>query len=118
MAQQESESTWAQWDEGSGSNRNVVGLAILSSAVAAGVVAYLLRRARQEGEERTATGLAGKAFERTRDVVGDERMEAGREFLTKKVIPEFKPVLLSLLEEIEDLVDNGFRRMEKAIKNL
>ena len=92
--------------------------AILASAVAAGVIAYLLRRARQEQEERTPSGLAGKAYERTRDIVGDDRIEVGREFLVKKVVPEFKPALLAILEEVRDVVDDAFKRAEKAIKNM
>jgi len=116
MAQNEAESTWTQWED-EGGNKNMAAGAILASAVAAGVVAYLLRRARQE-EERTPAGLAGKAYERTRDVVGYERVEAGRDFLVKKVMPEFKPALLAILDELEDVVDTAFRRAEKAIKNL
>ena len=116
MAQNEAESTWTQWED-EGGNKNMAAGAILASAVAAGVVAYLLRRARQE-EERTPAGLAGKAYERTRDVVGDDRVEAGRDFLVKKVMPEFKPALLAILDELEDVVDTAFRRAEKAIKNV
>jgi hypothetical protein len=119
MDQPQSESTWTQWeDESDGSNRNMVAAGILASAVAAGVIAFMLRRARQEEEERTPVGFAGKAFERTRDAVGDERMEAGRDFLMKKVVPEFKPALLSILEELEDVVEDAFKRAEKAIKSM
>jgi len=50
--------------------------------------------------------------------VGDARVEAGREFLVKKVMPEFKPALLAILDELEDVVDTAFRRAEKAVKNL
>ena len=117
MAQNETSSSWTQWEEDDSGNRNMAAGAILASAVAAGVIAYVLRRARQE-EERTPSGLAGKAFERTRDMVGDERVEAGRDFLVKKVMPEFKPALLAILEEVEDAVESAFRRAEKAIKNL
>jgi hypothetical protein len=116
MAQQ-GESTWTQWEDEGGGNRNMAAGAILASAVAAGVIAYLLRRARQE-EEQTPAGLAGKAMDRTRDVVGDDRIEAGRDFLVNKVIPEFKPALLAILEEVQDVVDDAFKRAEKAIKNM
>jgi hypothetical protein len=118
MEQTGSGSTWTQWEDESGGNKNMAAGAILASAVAAGVIAFLLRRARQEEEERTPTGLAGRAFERTRDVMGDDRVEAGREFLTKKVVPEFKPALLAILDEVEDVVDQAFRRAEKAIKSM
>ena len=117
MAQNEGESTWTQWED-EGGNKNMAAGALLASAVAAGVIAYLLRRARQEEEDRTPAGLAGRALDRTRDVVGDERVEAGRDFLIKKVVPEFKPALLAILDELEDVIDQAFRRAEKAIKNL
>src|SRR5439155_21263814 len=97
MAQNETSSSCTQREEDDSGNRNMAAGAILASAVAAGVIAYVLRRARQEEEERTPSGLAGKAFERTRDMVGDERVEAGRDFLVKKVMPEFKPALLAIL---------------------
>ena len=116
MAQQ-GESTWTQWEDEGGGNRNMAAGAILASAVAAGVIAYLLRRARQE-EERTPSGIAGKAMDRTRDVVGDDRIEAGRDFLMNKVVPEFKPALLAILEEVQDVVDDAFKRAEKAIKGM
>ena len=35
-----------------------------------------------------------------------------------KVLPELKPALLSALSEIEDVVDQAFRRIEKNIKKL
>ena len=117
MAQQ-GESTWTQWEDEGGGGRNMAAGAILASAVAAGVIAYLLRRARREEEERTPAGLAGRAYERTRDVVGDDRIEAGRDFLVKKIVPEFKPALLAILEELEEVIDDAFRRMEKAIKKM
>ena len=118
MAQNETGSTWTQWEDDESGNKNMAAGAILASAVAAGVIAYFLRRARQEEEERTPSGLAGKAFERTRDIVGDDRVEAGRDFLMKKVVPEFKPALLAILEEARDVIDTAFRRAEKAIKSL
>ena len=43
---------------------------------------------------------------------------AGRDFLMDKVLPELRPALLSALSEIEDVVDDAFRRIEKNIKKL
>ena len=117
MAQRDTEPTWTQWEDESGGNRSMIVGAILASAVAAGVVAFLLRRVRQE-EEQTPSGRAGRAIERTRDLIGDERVEAGREFLMQKVLPEFKPALLAILEETQESIDNAFQRAEKAIKRL
>lgn len=117
MAQRDTEPTWTQWEDESSGNRNLVVGAILASAAAAGVVAFLLRRVRQEQPE-PPTGRAGRAMERTRDLIGDERVEAGREFLMQKVLPEFKPALLAILDEMQESIDHTFERAEKAIKRL
>jgi hypothetical protein len=85
---------------------------ILATAVAAGVIAYLLRRSREEQEPvNRVTRLA-------RNFAGTDNVEAGRDFLMDKVLPELKPALLSALSEIEDVVDQAFRRIEKNIKKL
>ncbi len=85
---------------------------ILATALAAGIVAFLLRRSREE--EQPTTRMARLA----RDWTTGEGVEAGREFFMDKVLPEMKPALLAILGEIEDAVDQGFRRMEKNIKKL
>ncbi len=87
---------------------------ILATAVAAGVIAYLVRRSRAEQEEEPANRVARLA----RDWAGSDSVEAGRDFLVDKVLPELKPALLSALSEIEDVVDEAFRRIEKNIKRL
>jgi hypothetical protein len=86
---------------------------ILATAVAAGVIAYLLRRAREEDEEP-----AGRVASLARSWASSDNVEAGRDFLIDKVLPELKPALLSALDEIEDVVDQAFRRIEKNIKKL
>ena len=85
---------------------------ILATAVAAGVIAYLLRRSREEEEP------ANRMAKFAREWAGSDGVEAGREFLIDKVLPELKPALLSALAEIEDVVDQAFRRIEKNIKKL
>jgi hypothetical protein len=85
---------------------------ILATAVAAGVIAFLLRRSREEEEP------ASKVAKMARDWAGSDGVEAGRDFLVDKVLPELKPALLSALSEIEDVVDQAFRRIEKNIKRL
>ena len=86
---------------------------ILATAVAAGVIAYLLRRSREEPEEPT-----GRVAKLAREWAGSDSVEAGRDFLVDRVLPELKPALLSALSEIEDVVDQAFRRIEKNIKKL
>jgi len=85
---------------------------ILATAIAAGVIAFLLRRSREEEEP------AGRVARLARDWAGSDNLEAGRDFLVDKVLPELKPALLSALSEIEDVVDQAFRRIEKNIKKL
>jgi hypothetical protein len=108
------EETWSDWD---GGNRNLATGAILASAVAAGVVAYVIRRRRQ-AEERTLSGMTSRAAEAALEVVGDDRVSAGRDFLVEKILPEFKPALLALLREVEEAVNQGFRRAERSVKDL
>jgi hypothetical protein len=85
---------------------------ILATAIAAGVVAYLLRRSREP--EPPASRVASFA----RDFAGRDSVGAGRDFVLEKLVPEMKPALLAILGEIEDVVDQGFRRAERAIKKL
>ena len=85
---------------------------ILATAVAAGVIAYLLRRSREEEEP------ANRMAKLARDWAGSDSVEAGREFVMDKIVPELKPALLSALSEVEDVVDQAFRRIEKNIKKL
>jgi hypothetical protein len=96
------------WEDRSG---RAVGT-ILATAVAAGVIAFILRRSREE-EEPT-----GRVAKLARDWAGSDSVEAGRDFVMDKIVPELKPALLSALAEIEDIVDQAFRRMEKNIKKL
>ena len=78
------------------------------------MIAYLVRRSRAEEEEIPTNAMARLA----REWGASDNFEAGREFLLDKVLPELKPALLSALSEIEDVVDEAFRRIEKNIKRL
>ena len=101
------------------SSRGMAMAAILGSALAAGVVAYLVRRSRQEPPPPEPVAMTAGAWGRARDMAfGADRAEATRDFIVEKVLPELKPALLGILEEVEDLIDDGFRRAEKAIKSL
>jgi hypothetical protein len=97
------------WEDRSG---RAVGT-IVATAVAAGVIAFLLRRSREE-EDQPTSRMARLA----RDWAGSDNIEAGRDFLMDKIVPEMKPALLSALSEIEDIVDQAFRRIERNIKKL
>jgi hypothetical protein len=101
------------WEDGPG---RAIGT-VLATALAAGVIAYVLRRSRapeEVVEEEPGNQLARLA----RDWAGSDGVEAGREFVMDKIVPELKPALLSALSEIEDIVDEAFRRIERNIKKL
>jgi hypothetical protein len=85
---------------------------ILATAIAAGVIAFLLRRSREEEEP------ASRVAKMARDWADSDTIEAGRDFVMDKILPELKPALLTALSEIEDVVDQAFRRIEKNIKRL
>ena len=85
---------------------------ILATAVAAGLIAFLLRRSREEEEP------ASRVARIARDFAGSDSIEAGRDFVMDRILPELKPALLTALSELEDVVDQAFRRIEKNIKRL
>jgi hypothetical protein len=85
---------------------------ILATALAAGTIAFLLRRARED------EAPVGRVARFARTWVDTDSMEAGRDFFIAKVLPELKPAMLAILEEVQDVVDQAFRRTEKAIKKL
>ena len=85
---------------------------ILATALAAGTIAFLVRRARDD------EAPVGRVTRFARTWVDSSGMEAGRDFFIAKILPELKPALLAILEEIEDAIDQAFRRTEKAIKKL
>ncbi|MDQ6669394.1 MAG: hypothetical protein M3069_01280 [Chloroflexota bacterium] len=85
---------------------------ILATAIGAAIIAFMLRRSREEAEPTSRVAKFAREF------AGSDNVEAGRDFLMDKVLPELKPALLSGLSEIEDVVDQAFRRIEKNIKKL
>jgi hypothetical protein len=88
---------------------------VLATAIAAGVIVYIFRRSRTpEVVEEPSNQLARLA----REWATSDGVEAGREFVMDKIVPELKPALLSALSEIEDIVDEAFRRIERNIKKL
>lgn len=94
--------------------------AIIATAVTAGVIAFLLRRrAKPEPRIETPSDVAAAAWERFHDPEFRARTAAAtRDFLAVRVGREMKPVLLELLKDLKVYVDDGFRRAEKAIKEL
>jgi hypothetical protein len=85
---------------------------ILATAIAAGVIAFLLRRSREEEEPTSRMAALARSW------AGSDNMEAGRDFFMDKILPELKPALLSMLEEVQEAVDQAFERAEKKIKKL
>src|SRR5438132_1134960 len=85
---------------------------ILATAVAAGIIAFLLRRSREEEEP------ANRMSRFARNWAGSDSMEAGRDFVMDKILPELKPALLWALREEEGVVDQRSRQSEEDIESL
>lgn len=93
--------------------------AIVATAIAAGVVAFMIRRAKREPKIETPADVAAAAWGRVQDPEFRARTAtATRDFLVDRVGHEMKPVLLELLHDVKEYVDQGFKRAEKAIKDL
>ena len=94
---------------------------IVAAAVAAGVAAYLIRRSRRSEEPRieTPVQVAAQAWERAQDAdFRRKTAEATRDWVIERVMPELKPIMLDLLKGVKDIVDQGFKKAEKAIRDL
>jgi hypothetical protein len=87
---------------------------ILATALAAGVAAYLFRRSKEQAPPEPTRGLTSLV----NSLADSDNLQAGQDFFIEKVLPEFKPAMLSILAEVEDIVDQAFRRVEKQIKKL
>jgi hypothetical protein len=107
------EDTWTDWD---GGNRGAQVGTVAAVALAAGVVAYLIRRGRQQ--EPVYAVAANRASDTAVSLFGDDSLSVGRELFNEKVVPELKPVLRTLLRELESVVVTGFRRAERSIDDL
>jgi hypothetical protein len=95
--------------------------AIIATALAAGFVAFMIRRSRQQEEQKleTAAEIAAAAWEKTQDAdLRGRAMNAGRDFMFEHLLPEMKPVLLDLLRDIKAYVDEAFKRAEKSVKDM
>jgi hypothetical protein len=94
----------------------------IAAAITAGLVVFLVRRARHRPaalEERVSAATALHPWERARDFDFRGRTAAaGRDFLLDRLIPELKPMMLDLLEDARSFVDHVFRRAEATIKAL
>jgi hypothetical protein len=91
--------------------------AIVASAVAAGVVAYMIRRAKREPKIESPADVAAAAWERVHDPRFRARTAgATKDFLFDRVGHELKPVLLEVLDDVKEYVDQGFKRAERAIR--
>ncbi len=87
---------------------------LLIGGLFAGILAYTISSRRAARELSTQEML----FERAKEIGGTEMARTGREFVSERVIPEMKPVLIDLLKDAESYVDRYFQRAEKAIKSM
>jgi len=93
---------------------------IIAAAAAAGIAAFLIRRSRRSEERiETPATVAAAAWQKAKDE--DFRREAvstTRDWLWSRLLPELKPIMLDLLQGVKELTDQGFKRAEKAVKDL
>jgi len=95
--------------------------AIIATALAAGVMAFLIRRNRQEQEQKieSAAEVAAAAWERAQEAdLRGRAVNAGRDFMMDHLLPEMKPVLLDLLRDVKSYIDEAFKRAEKSIRDM
>lgn len=108
------EETWTDWD--SGGRGTQIGM-FVGLAVGAGLLLFILRRIFAP-KPKPVEVLADSFSERAAALFGTDSLEAGRELLGAKILPEMKPVLRALLREIEASVAQGFKRAERAIDEI
>ena len=90
--------------------------ALVATAIGAGVIAYLIRRARAAEAEKARRPLSSDWLRPTE--IRDRTATATKDFVVDHLLPEIKPVLLEMLKDARSYVDDGFRRIEKAIRAL
>ncbi len=88
---------------------------LLGSGLIAGILAYAISRRSAREERLYPTQMV---LDRAKDLGDTEAARVGREFVSEKVVPEMKPVLLDLLKDAEEYVDQYFKRAEKAVKSM
>jgi hypothetical protein len=86
---------------------------IVASALVAGTIAFLLRRALSSSEDdhHPADRYNG-------EYLRDRAATMTNEFVRERIAPELKPVLLTVLREVRQYVDRGFQRAEHALKDM
>src|SRR5512144_2083595 len=85
--------------------------AISATALAAGFIAFMIRRSRQAEEQKleTAAEVAAAAWGKAQDAdLRGRAVNAGRDFVFEHLLPEMKPVLLDLLRDVKAYVDQAF----------
>lgn len=82
---------------------------LLGSAMIAGIITYIVSTRQQKPKS---------VVDRAMEIGGAEAARLRREFVSERVVPEMKPVLLDLVKQAEDYVDRYFDRAEKAIKSM
>jgi hypothetical protein len=91
---------------------------LLVSGLAAGILAYAMSRRSQKKTEILPVSR-DKVMSRAKDLVAQgELARIGRDYVSDRVVPEMKPILLEVLKDFEDYVERYFDRAEKAIKSM
>jgi hypothetical protein len=108
------EETWTDWEGGGRSTQ--IGM-FVGLAVGAGLLLLIIRRIFAPKPKPAEVG-ADRFADQAMALLGDEPFAAGKDLLSRTVLPEMKPVLKALLREIEASVTQGFKRAERAIDDI
>jgi hypothetical protein len=92
--------------------------AVIASAVVAGLTAFLLRRALGGENEDDARQVAAQASRSGEGALRERAATATGELVRSYLLPELKPVLLTVLSEVKGSVDRAFQRAEQVIAGL
>lgn len=90
---------------------------LFASGLIAGIIGFTMSRRSARQEKMNMIGSMA-VLGRARDLGDTELAKAGREFISERVVPEMKPVMIDLLKEFESYLDNYFKKAEKAIKSM
>jgi hypothetical protein len=90
---------------------------LLGSGLIAGLFAYAISRGSVMRRQRVLSPQE-QIMERAKDLGGTEAAKMSREFISERVVPEMKPVILDLIKEAENYVDHYFEKAQKAVKSM
>lgn len=90
---------------------------LLGSGLIAGLFAYAISRGSIMRRQRILSPQE-QIMERAKDLGDSDAAKVGREFISERVVPEMKPVIIDLIKEAEEYVTSYFEKAQKAVKSM